>query len=70
MKKTLALFLFLIVLVILVALNIFWKFSTGDFSEMPFSRQMNVVCSVIIIIVGGISACVLGYTIIKAKLRK
>ncbi|MCL2108872.1 MAG: hypothetical protein FWH20_05950 [Oscillospiraceae bacterium] len=70
MKKAMVLFLISIVIVILAVLNILWKFSTGDFSEMPFFRQINVVCSVVVIVFGGVSACGLGYAIIKAKRRK
>lgn len=42
----------MIILVLFAGLNLIWKFSMGNFSSMGHSRQLSVVCSVILVFVG------------------
>ena|GEM_PF-1750079 len=69
-KKVWAVGLTLVVLVILAAVNLLWKFSSGDFSDMPFFRQINVVAAIILIVSGSFGIYRLIYTARKGKPRK
>ena len=68
-KKALAVLIILIVLIILAVINIIWKFSMGDFSDMPLFRRINVVASIIVIVSGGVGICGFIYMANKGKFR-
>ena len=70
MNKKVLIVIVLLVLIVAAALNILWKFSTGDFSDMPFFRQVNVVASIILIVSGGVGICGIIYMSIKSNTRK
>jgi hypothetical protein len=57
----------LVVLSILSALNLAWKFSISDFPDMSSGRKLNVVASTVLIAVNCFTVCVLMYLTKKNK---